>query len=194
MLTAEGLCHCGCGRAAPIAKKSSNRYGWVAGKPIRFIRGHNSVGQSLSLTIREKIAAAQRGVPRKSGPSHPQWKGSKLTGNGYREKWLGPQKYVLEHRWVAEQKLGRTLKTGEVVHHINGNKLDNRPENLAVLSHAQHSHIHNHGKLVSQVTRQRMSLAMRHAWQRSGTKLRCRQSQKTGRFIKGEANGSQRRA
>lgn len=47
---------------------------------------------------------------------------------------IGRAGYVLEHRYVAEQMLGRPFKRGEVVHHINGEKTDNRPDNLMVLS------------------------------------------------------------
>ena len=39
---------------------------------------------------------------------------------------------VALHRLVAEQKIGRYLRPGEVVHHKNKNVLDNRPENLEV--------------------------------------------------------------
>lgn len=47
--------------------------------------------------------------------------------------------YVLEHRHVMEQKIGRLLEPGEVVHHINGKKWDNRPENLELMEHGAHS-------------------------------------------------------
>lgn len=50
-----------------------------------------------------------------------------------------------EHRFVMEKILGRKLKQGEVVHHINGDGLDNRTENLQVMTYREHSILH--GKL-----------------------------------------------
>lgn len=47
------------------------------------------------------------------------------------------------HRTVAQKKLGGRLRPGQHVHHINGNKRDNRPRNLTVVSASTHARIHN---------------------------------------------------
>ena len=49
---------------------------------------------------------------------------------------------VLEHRLVAETTIGRYLSVDEIVHHINGLKDDNRPDNLQVMSRMEHGKLH----------------------------------------------------
>jgi endogenous inhibitor of DNA gyrase (YacG/DUF329 family) len=63
------------------------------------------------------------GYVRVSEPDHP-----KAMNGGW----------VFEHRLVAEQHLGRTLEPDEHVHHVNGDKLDNRLENLVVMNGLEH--------------------------------------------------------
>ena len=47
------------------------------------------------------------------------------------------------HRWVAEKKLGRSLRKGEVVHHIDRDKLNNHLVNLYICKNQWH-HFHLH--------------------------------------------------
>lgn len=50
---------------------------------------------------------------------------------------------VKQHRWIMEQFLKRRLNPNEDIHHINGNKKDNRIVNLQVISHSGHTKISN---------------------------------------------------
>ena len=59
------------------------------------------------------------------------------TGSGYVKR-----RGVHEHRRVAEEMLGRPLKPDEIVHHKDGDKSNNRPENLEVMTQSEHIREH----------------------------------------------------
>ncbi len=75
---------------------------------------------------------------------------SKVVPNTYRSNtYINKNGYVmlrredeLEHRFVARQTLGRNLERNEIVHHINGVKIDNRVNNLCVMDAERHEHFH----------------------------------------------------
>ncbi len=72
-----------------------------------------------------------------------------VNGRGYIEGriWIdGKQIRIKKHRFVMEQYLGRKLEAWEDVHHINGDKTDNRLENLEMIDHGVHSSISNRNR------------------------------------------------
>ena len=83
----------------------------------------------------------------KIGNRHPRWKGEKFqTKEGYWSIWINGKR-TSQARYIAEQCLNRKLTTKEVVHHINEDKLDDKPENLYVFPSQSKHTIHHKLKI-----------------------------------------------
>lgn len=114
---------------------------WTADE-IEFLRKHfpteggkwcgNQLGRSFHAThkMAEKLGLEMA------------WKGSYISDQGYRVICISRTNKILEHRYVMEQHLGRKLESNELIHHLNGDKLDNRIENLVLTSRAAHIQEH----------------------------------------------------
>ena len=89
-------------------------------KPV----GHSDMTQNKQSYIRDYRDVHPDGYILIWKPDHPNAK-----KNGY----------IYEHRYVMAENLGRTLMPSEAVHHLNGNKQDNRRSNLLLVD-SQHKH------------------------------------------------------
>lgn len=85
---------------------------------------------------------------KKNNPNKKAYKG-KVFVSGYfylympdHPKAINKGRYIAEHRYVLEKKIGRFLEDNEIAHHINGNKKDNRAENLEVMTNSNHMKFH----------------------------------------------------
>jgi hypothetical protein len=101
-----------------------------SGKPRRFCQGHNS----------------------KRGP------GTGWFDQGYKFISVNGER-IAEHRHVVQQALKRPLESSEIVHHIDGDKTNNEPWNLMVMTRADHGRLHFTGKKVRRWTDEERQLA-----------------------------------
>jgi len=85
-----------------------------------------------------------RRPPKLYGHLNGKWKGGmKTNSDGYLRITAGPLRGQYVHRLVLEAKLGRKLTNDEEAHHINGDRLDCRPENLEAQPVDGHRHYLN---------------------------------------------------
>lgn len=104
-------------------------------------------GKVLSKDTKEKISKSHKGVNR----TNNKWNAHvKNREDGYiqvykpEHPYANKDGYVMEHRLVMEEVLERYIKENEVIHHINRNRKDNRPENLMIFSSIS-DHMRYHG-------------------------------------------------
>ena len=85
----------------------------------------------------------------RTGNKHPNWKGRTKSQQGY---WLikmpehpnsDCRGYITQSNLIMEKKIGRYLRRGEIVHHKNKIKTDDRIENLMLFSNgSEHQKYH----------------------------------------------------
>ena len=110
-------------------------------------------GKRLSKLHKQHISQAKQANPM-NGNKHWNYKRGKwVDARGYvlLKKPNHPNAkargYILEHRYIMSNHLGRPLRPREVVHHINHNTMDNRIANLQLMDVKQHVRLHHKGKL-----------------------------------------------
>ena len=89
-----------------------------------------------------------KGILNNEGKNHPNWKSViNYTKNGYKTVFCpshprSNKNRVLFHFLVVEEYLGRFLKKDEIVHHIDGDKLNNDINNLWISNSSKHAKAH----------------------------------------------------
>ena len=90
----------------------------------------------------------KKGDPRVSGKNNHRWNGGREKSGNYIQilkrghPTADKRGRIMEHRFLIEKFIGRLLKKSEIVHHKNGNKLDNRIENLEIMTRSEHMRHH----------------------------------------------------
>jgi hypothetical protein len=131
------LCPCGCQEQVPLMYDAAGRFkGYARGVPGHRRQQWNERTRISRIGFLERARAA-RTLPIGSTKLFSS------RGFIYRMIKVAPSgRWPFEHRVIMGQMIGRPLTADEVVHHRNHDTLDNRPENLELLTPGQHSSLH----------------------------------------------------
>ena len=131
----QGFCQCGCGRKTNLAKKTYASEGIRKGEPRSYLPGHQFKGVYRTPPV---------------GKLNGRWKGGRVLNGGYIAIWKPDHPradrygYVPEHILVMENALGRHIPKGEIVHHIDEDRLNNSIGNLMLFKTvAMHNAFHS---------------------------------------------------
>jgi hypothetical protein len=118
-----------------------------AGESLRAIAQSMGTAYQVLQYHRRRVGAAPLRKAHTKGENHASWRGGFFVDRWGYKMVRSPRRglanpYVPEHLLVAEERLGRRLKKGEVVHHIDCDKTNNGPDNLFVCSRSTHKILH----------------------------------------------------
>lgn len=160
---------------------------WTADEVSVLLTNYNSVGNialhqlipnktplaiykkayKLGLRKSQEIEFLNRSEARK-GEKGANWKGGiSTTKKGYRlvlcpdHHRADTRGYVMEHILVWERETGVPVPLNCCIHHLNGDKTDNRIQNLCLMQHKAHTVFHHTGAKRSKETKEKISKAMR---------------------------------
>lgn len=118
----------------------------VSKKTIRLLLAENGI-ERRSLKDAFSVSTTHQKAVKRRGELHGSWRGGTRKNCGYvmvysPEHPNATAGYVMQHRLVMEQYLGRLLERHEEVHHKNESRSDNRIENLELMTKSEHMRHH----------------------------------------------------
>jgi len=132
-----------------LTKETDKRINYK--RPTKFRKGHISWLKNTKGIVKPNSGCFKKG--QNAGINSPFWKGGKYKhSEGYiyiykpEHPFANKKGKVFEHRLIVEKKLGRYLKSEEIVHHINRVRNDNRPKNLQLFPNKRSHVIFHHSK------------------------------------------------